>query len=80
MADFARSKKRIGGNKMEWGQVATIIGVNAALIGLLATMIIWSVSKMDSDVKAAVSRLDGHAARIDQIYGVILAMLKDGKK
>ncbi len=53
---------------MEWIQVATIIGVNVALIAALATLIVWVVNKLDNDVKSVCSRLDGHASRIDQSY------------
>ncbi len=56
-----------------------IIGVNIALMGALATLIVWVVNKLDADIKAISTRLDGHAQRIDQVYGVILQMLKDKK-
>jgi hypothetical protein len=54
-----------------------IIGVNVALIGALITVMIWVVNKLDSDVKAIGTRMDGHAQRIDQVYGIILQMLKE---
>ncbi len=63
----------------QWIQVLTIIGVNVTLIGALATVIIWTVNKMDADVKSACTRLDGHAMRIDQLYKIIIDMLKDRK-
>lgn len=53
---------------MEWTHVATIIGVNIVLIGALATLIVWTVNKLDADVKSIGNRLDGHATRIDQSY------------
>lgn len=75
---------------MEWSQTATIIGVNIALIGALATLIIWTVNKMDADIKAIgtrmdtdmkiiASRLDGHASRIDQLYRMFVDLLKERK-
>lgn len=75
---------------MDWIQVVTIIGttvgVNIALIATLATLIIWTIGKVDSDVKSVSNqitgistRLDGHAQRIDQIYSVIVQMLKEKK-
>lgn len=67
--------------------ICTIAGINIALFGALATLIIWTVNKLDADIKstnakheAICSRLDGHAQRIDQIYKVILDILKGEKK
>lgn len=72
---------------MDWYQVGTFIGVNVALFGALATLIVWVVNKLDSDikninsdVKACMNRLDGHAMRIDQLYQMFVQLLKDGKK
>ena len=72
---------------MEWTQTLAIIGVNAAMIGALATLIVWVVNKLDGDIKSICtrmdrmdSRLDGHAQRIDQLYSLILDILKQGKK
>jgi hypothetical protein len=71
---------------MEWTQVATIIGVNIALIAALATLIVWVVDKLDgdiksvsTDVKALSGRMDGHAMRIDQLYKIIIDILKERK-
>jgi hypothetical protein len=78
---------------MDWAQVGTIVGINIALIGALATLIIWVVSKLDIDLKrldtdlkglsnrmdSINNRMDGHAQRIDQVYGIILEMLRDKK-
>jgi hypothetical protein len=64
---------------MDWLQVFTIIGV-------LGGLIIFMVNKMDADIKAVCTRidaqsarLDGHAQRMDQLYQVILEMLKEKK-
>lgn len=72
---------------MEWSQVLTIIGVNCALIGALATLIVWVVNKLDADMKAICTRIDktdtrfeGHAQRIDQLYRMFVDLLKEGRK
>ena len=75
---------------MDWIQVATIVGVNIALIATMITLVMWAMSKIDNDVKSIGNRLDqdiksignrldGHAQRIDQLYGIIVQMLKDKK-
>lgn len=64
---------------MEWAQVFTFLGINIALFGAMATLVIWAVNKTDNDVKSIGSRLDGHAQRIDQLYGIIVQMLKEKK-
>lgn len=72
---------------MDWFQVGTIIGVNIALFGALATLIVWVVNKLDADVKSinadvksAMNRLDGHAIRIDQLYQMFIQLVKEGRK
>ncbi len=62
------------------------MGVNIALIGAMATMVIWAVGKLDTDVKsigsridAIGSRMDGHATRIDQLYQMFIALVKEKK-
>lgn len=71
---------------MDWIQVSTIVGVNVALFAALATLIIWVVSKVDSDIKGVGdrvdklgNRLDGHAQRIDQLYKMFVDLLKERK-
>jgi hypothetical protein len=71
---------------MEWTQVLTIIGVNVALIGALAVLLVWVVTKLDNDVKSIsqsvdklAARLDGHATRIDQLYKMFVDLLKEQK-
>jgi hypothetical protein len=73
-------------SEMDWTQVLTIIGVNIALIAALATLIIWAVNKLDSDVKSmgsdmksVANRLDGHSMRIDQLYKMFVDLLKEKK-
>lgn len=65
---------------MEWTQTLTIIGVNVAVLGLLATLIIQTINKMDTDVKSIATRLDGHATRIDQLYSMFISLLKEKKE
>jgi len=65
---------------MDWIQVGTIVGVNIALIGVMITVVVWAVGKMDADLKSMGTRLDGHATRIDQLYRMFVDLLKEGKK
>ena len=68
---------------MDWVQTLTIIGVNIALIGAFIGVLIHMMNKLDSDIKSMGSRLDTHIAasnqRMDQMYGIIIDMLKDRK-
>lgn len=64
---------------MDWTQTLTIIGVNLALIGVMITLIVWAVNRIDSDVQSIGRRLDGHAQRIDQLYKMFVDLLKDKK-
>lgn len=72
---------------MDWYQLATLISVVIAGLGV----IIWMVNKIDVDVKSCIVRLDGHAARIDQLYQTFMQyqkatdqkfydLLKEGRK
>lgn len=69
---------------MQWDQIWTIIGINIALFAALATLIIWVLSKVDSDIKSIGdrvdklgNRLDGHFQRIDQLYKMFVDLLKE---
>jgi hypothetical protein len=69
---------------MDWLQIGTLIGVNAALFAALAALVVWVVTKLDTDVKAVCSRLDkndsrfeSHSARLDQLYKMFVDLLKD---
>jgi hypothetical protein len=64
---------------MNWEQVWTIAGINIAMFGSLAGIIIWTVGKLDSDIKGLGARLDGHAQRIDQLYKMFVDLLKEKK-
>jgi hypothetical protein len=70
----------MAGGYMDWIQVITIIGVNAALIGTMTTMLLWAINKMDADIKSTNGRLDGHAQRIDQLYKMFVDLLQTFKK
>jgi hypothetical protein len=59
--------------------VWTIIGVNVALISVLATIMIFMMNRLDSDIKSIGSRLDGHATRIDQLYRMFVDLVKEKK-
>ena len=67
--------------------ICTIICVNIAMFGALATLVYWMVNRIDSDVKSMsaeikadiksiTTRLDGHATRIDQLYKMFVDLLK----
>lgn len=66
--------------------LATIIGVNIALMGIFATILLWALNRMDNDIKnlstdikTATTCLDGHATRIDQLYKMFVDLLKERK-
>jgi len=67
------------GDNMDWTMALTIIGANIALFAILATLIIWVVNKLDSDIKSIGTRMDSHATRIDQLYKMFVDLLKAGK-
>ena len=57
---------------MEWEQVATIIGVITALLGILGSWMIWAINRMDDDIKKVevdvkmiASKMDTMGARMD---------------
>lgn len=71
---------------MNWEQIWTIAAINIAMFASLASVIIWTVNKLDADVKglgsrmdSLGSRLDGHAQRIDQLYKMFVDLLKERK-
>jgi len=59
--------------------VWTIIGVNVGLFAAAFTLILWSLNKVDNDIKSLVTRIDGQAARIDQLYTMFVDLLKTKK-
>lgn len=65
---------------MDWTQTYTIIGVNIALIGLLATIMIFAINRIHNDVGALLRRLDSHATRIDQLYRMFVDLVKQKNK
>jgi hypothetical protein len=62
---------------MDWTAAWTIIGINVGLIGILATLIVWATNKHEAEIRSLGNRLDGHASRIDQLYQIIVDMLKE---
>jgi hypothetical protein len=65
---------------MDWGMVGAIAGI----IGLQTALLLWMMSKLDSDIKSSTA--DSNAkwmaanARIDQTQSIIMRMLeKQGK-
>lgn len=59
--------------------VLTIAALNVAMFAALATLVIWTVNKHDASIDAMGRRLDGHAARIDQLYQMFVDLLKEKK-
>lgn len=75
---------------MGWEQVVTIIGVNAAIVGLLASWMHWGINRVDADVQKIDSKMDtlaarmdarfeSHSARLDQLYKMFIDLLKEKK-
>lgn len=58
----------------------TLIGINFAMLTIFSGFIFWMINRLDSDIKSAVNRLDGHATRIDQLYKMFVDLLKEGRK
>lgn len=59
-----------------WAEVLVIAGLNLTLFASLATLVIWTVTKHDTEIKSIANRLDGHAARIDQLYSMFVDLIK----
>lgn len=75
---------------MDWGMVFAIIGANVGLIALLATMMLWIFSKLDSDIsnlsnkldaetRASNARMDQFAYRMDQFSQMFIELVKQQK-
>lgn len=69
---------------MEWSQILTLAGINVGSIAVICTFLIWVVNKLDADIKvigtqieSSNRRLDGHAARIDQLYNAYMIQSKE---
>ncbi len=76
---------------MDWSQIVAIIGVNAAIVGLLAGWITWVINRVDSDVKGIANKLDSvsnrmdqrfesQSARTDKLYEMFVDLLKEARK
>lgn len=65
---------------MDWEQILAIIGVNIALAGIMISIIVWITSKHDTEMNRVITRIDGHAARMDQLYSMFVDLLKEGRK
>ena len=71
---------------MDWTQILTMLGINIGMFAALASLIVWTVNKLDSDIKnlgndikSLGTRLDGHAIRIDQLYKMFVDLVKEKK-
>lgn len=58
---------------MDWTQAFTIIAS-------LGAFTFWLFTKLDNDIKALSARIDGHAARIDQLYTMFVDLIKHKNK
>jgi hypothetical protein len=38
---------------------------------------VWVTSKHDAEIKSIVTRIDGHASRIDQLYQMFCDLIKE---
>ncbi|MEK6880828.1 MAG: hypothetical protein AABY22_14510 [Nanoarchaeota archaeon] len=64
---------------MDWYQVITIIGVLGGFMFYMLQRIENDIHRIENRMDKTDSRLDGHAQRIDQMYTIILQMLKERK-
>lgn len=72
---------------MEWAHILTLIGVNVAIFAGFATLLVWVLNKLDTDIKAVGTqvdnlskrldaRLDAQNARTDQLYQMFVVEMK----
>lgn len=62
--------------QMTW----TILGSMFAMLSLFTTIIVWKMSRIESNMDAMGMRIDATNARIDITQGIIMRMLeKQGK-
>lgn len=78
---------------MDWTMFLAFAGLNVAIFAGMAALVVWSINKLDNDIKGLSaridgicgrvdslnSRLDGHARRIDQLYVMFVDLLKERK-
>lgn len=60
---------------MDWNIIGGFVGMTA----LLGSLLIYVLNRLESDISAIGRRLDGHATRIDQLYSIIVDLLKEKK-
>ncbi len=63
---------------MDWTQTLTFIGINLALVGVIATLVI-AMNKLDSNTIDLCKKVNEYDQRMDQKYREILALLKENK-
>ena len=64
---------------MEWIQAITIMGVLGGFMIYMLQRVEKDISSLASHMDGFERRMDGHATRIDQLYKIIVDMLKDRK-
>jgi len=60
---------------MIFGFLASVITIIGFVYGILRNF----KNDINGNINSIGRRLDGHAQRIDQLYSVILSLLKEGK-
>jgi len=68
-----------GDTSMDWTQAFTVMGVLGGFMFFILQRIEGDINRVESRMDRIDTRLDGHAQRIDQIYSVILSILKEKK-
>lgn len=64
---------------MDWIQAITIIGVLGGFMIYMLQRVEKDISTLASRMDGFERRMDGHATRIDQLYKIIVDMLKERK-
>lgn len=72
---------------MDWPQtIALLSAIIPCCIGVIGVLI-WTFTKFENDLKSIGSRIDdyatrmdGHVARIDQLYNMFVDLVKERKK
>lgn len=72
---------------MDWTQTLIIIGVNIVTLFIFYILIIKNLNKIHTNIKSITAKLDkftikldGHAARIDQLYSMFISLIKEKKE
>lgn len=61
------------GANMDWIQALTVMGV-------LGGFLVYHANRVDNQIIALNQRIEGINQRLDQLYGMFIDLLKEGKK